>query len=105
MPCMYFMDCVLGASGSFFLMNKYCSIRIAMAICAALSCSTVFAQKTSAPNIESRVEALLAKMTLDEKIGQLNQLPGDISTGTTYDFIGFAKWSFDIVKSNGSYGE
>ncbi|MBK6997002.1 MAG: glycoside hydrolase family 3 C-terminal domain-containing protein [Lewinellaceae bacterium] len=33
-------------------------------------------------NIESRVETLLAKMTLDEKIGQLNQVPGDISTGT-----------------------
>ena len=33
-------------------------------------------------NIDSRVETLLAKMTLDEKIGQLNQVPGDISTGT-----------------------
>ena len=48
----------------------------------ALSFSNVFAQKTSIQNIESRVEALLAKMTLDEKIGQLNQVPGDISTGT-----------------------
>ena len=28
------------------------------------------------------METLLAKMTLDEKIGQLNQVPGDISTGT-----------------------
>ncbi|MBK8195752.1 MAG: hypothetical protein IPK76_22075 [Lewinellaceae bacterium] len=28
------------------------------------------------------MDELLAKMTLDEKIGQLNQLPGDISTGT-----------------------
>jgi len=53
-----------------------------MAICTVLSLSPVFAQNTSAPNIESRVEALLVKMTLDEKIGQLNQLPGDISTGT-----------------------
>lgn len=42
----------------------------------------VFAQKTSVKNIDSRVEALLAKMTLEEKIGQLNQVPGDISTGT-----------------------
>jgi len=33
-------------------------------------------------NIDSHVETLLAKMTLDEKIGQLNQVPGDISTGT-----------------------
>lgn len=47
-----------------------------------LSFSNVFAQKTSVQNIEGRVETLLAKMTLDEKIGQLNQVPGDISTGT-----------------------
>ena len=47
-----------------------------------LSVSSVFAQKSSAPNIDARVEALLAKMTLDEKIGQLTQQPGDISTGT-----------------------
>jgi len=53
-----------------------------LAICITLSFSTVFAQKTSVQNIESRVETLLAKMTLDEKIGQLNQVPGDISTGT-----------------------
>ncbi len=49
----------------------------------ALSFSTnSSAQKTSVQNIEPRVEALLAKMTLDEKIGQLNQVVGDISTGT-----------------------
>lgn len=44
--------------------------------------TNIFAQKTSIQNIEPRVEALLAKMTLDEKIGQLNQVAGDISTGT-----------------------
>ncbi len=49
----------------------------------ALSFSNILnAQKTSVQNIEPRVEALLAKMTLDEKIGQLNQVVGDISTGT-----------------------
>jgi beta-glucosidase len=42
----------------------------------------IFAQKTTVANIEARVEALLKKMTLDEKIGQLNQVPGDITTGT-----------------------
>ncbi|MFN0176148.1 MAG: beta-glucosidase BglX [Saprospiraceae bacterium] len=47
-----------------------------------LSFSTIFAQKTTVQNIENRVETLLAKMTLDEKIGQLNQVPGDIITGT-----------------------
>lgn len=40
------------------------------------------AQKTSVQDIEPKVEALLAKMTLDEKIGQLNQVDSDISTGT-----------------------
>lgn len=44
--------------------------------------SNLFAQKTSVQNIEPRVEALLARMTLEEKIGQLSQVPGDISTGT-----------------------
>jgi beta-glucosidase len=44
--------------------------------------SFLLAQKTSVANIDRRVEELLAKMTLDEKIGQLNQMPGDISTGT-----------------------
>lgn len=44
--------------------------------------SLLLSQKTSVKDIDARVEALLAKMTLDEKIGQLNQIPGDISTGT-----------------------
>ena len=39
-------------------------------------------QNTSVQNIDTRVEALLAKMSLDDKIGQLNQVVGDISTGT-----------------------
>ena len=33
-------------------------------------------------NVEARVDALLSKMTLDEKIGQLNQVAADISSGT-----------------------
>ncbi len=43
-----------------------------------------FAQQSEvkATGIEGRVEALLAKMTLDEKIGQLNQYTGDrLATG------------------------
>ncbi len=63
-------------------MNTYRTHNTLLAICLMLSFSTVFAQKTSVQNIDSRVETLLAKMTLDEKIGQLNQVPGDISTGT-----------------------
>lgn len=41
-----------------------------------------FAQKSTVKNIETRVEELLGKMTLEEKIGQLNQMAGDVSTGT-----------------------
>jgi beta-glucosidase len=43
-----------------------------------LSSAVLQAQSTT----ETKIEALLAKMTLAEKIGQLNQIPGDISTGT-----------------------
>ncbi|MEY3241033.1 MAG: hypothetical protein RIR11_2471 [Bacteroidota bacterium] len=39
-------------------------------------------QQVSIAQNNAKIEALLAKMTLDEKIGQLNQVPGDISTGT-----------------------
>ncbi len=42
----------------------------------------LLSQKTSVRDIDRRVETLLAKMTLDEKIGQLHQVAGDISTGT-----------------------
>jgi beta-glucosidase len=47
-----------------------------------LMTNLLWSQMTSVKNIDTRVEELLAKMDLDEKIGQLNQLPGDISTGT-----------------------
>ncbi len=43
---------------------------------------SILAQNTSVKNIDAKVEALLGRMTLDEKIGQLVQKPGDISTGT-----------------------
>jgi len=63
-------------------MTKIIVPRSILLIFLILSFTTVFAQKTSVKNIESRVETLLTKMTLDEKIGQLNQVVGDISTGT-----------------------
>ncbi|MFN8302966.1 MAG: beta-glucosidase BglX [Saprospiraceae bacterium] len=47
-----------------------------------LAGNALFAQKTAVRDIDRRVEELLAKMTLEEKIGQLTQVPGDISTGT-----------------------
>lgn len=63
-------------------MTKINAQCVAMVCLLTFSVQAAFAQKTSVQNIDSRVEALLAKMTLDEKIGQLNQVPGDISTGT-----------------------
>lgn len=47
--------------------------------------SAVMAQKTSVQDIDQRVESLLGKMTLDEKIGQLNMLPGGNNTGTAVE--------------------
>lgn len=41
----------------------------------------VFAQKNKDAQIEQKVNALLAKMTLAEKLGQLQQLDGDWGTG------------------------
>lgn len=43
---------------------------------------TMLAQNTSIKDIDQRVEELLKKMTLEEKIGQLNQMSADFSTGT-----------------------
>src|SRR4051794_1934554 len=37
---------------------------------------TVFSQ-TSGPDVEQRINALLARMTLEEKLGQLQQLDGE----------------------------
>ncbi len=63
-------------------MNNMASLRLFPLLFALSFTGNMLAQKTSIPNIEPRVEALLAKMTLDEKLGQLNQVAGDISTGT-----------------------
>jgi beta-glucosidase len=49
----------------------------------SIALSFASAQKTSVKDIDRKVNDLLAKMTLDEKIGQLNQLSGDIQTGTS----------------------
>jgi beta-glucosidase len=43
--------------------------------------SSVFAQTRGAADIERKINALLAKMTLAEKLGQLQQLDGDFPTG------------------------
>jgi beta-glucosidase len=43
--------------------------------------NSVFAQKRSSADTERKINALLAKMTLAEKLGQLQQLDGDFPTG------------------------
>jgi len=57
-----------------YKMNKYLS----SALIIALSFSTVFAQDKK---IEKKVDSVLKLMTLDEKIGQLNQYTGGDATG------------------------
>jgi len=43
--------------------------------------NSVFAQKRNQADIERKINALIAKMTLAEKLGQLQQLDGDFPTG------------------------
>src|SRR6201988_4602133 len=43
----------------------------------SLLCSTSLTHSQRAPNVEQRVNAVLAKMTLEEKLGQLQQLDGE----------------------------
>ncbi len=57
-------------------------MRYLLLLALSLTTTCISAQKTSVQNIDSRMETLLAKMTLEEKIGQLTQVVGDISTGT-----------------------
>lgn len=63
-------------------MKNNSALRFPLFALALALTTNIFAQKTSIQNIDPRVESLLAKMTLEEKIGQLNQVTGDISTGT-----------------------
>ena len=57
--------------------------RLSLFIAAVLADSSVFAQKKP---MKEFVNELMAKMTLEEKIGQLNLLPGgDVTTGAIMD--------------------
>ena len=57
--------------------------RLSLFIAAVLAASSVFAQKKTMTEF---VNELMAKMTLEEKIGQLNLLPGgDVTTGAIMD--------------------
>ena len=63
--------------------------------------STSLTHSQMAPNVEQRVNALLARMTLEEKLGQLQQLDGEgwqLSSGTSRpDSQGTAR--FDAERS------
>jgi beta-glucosidase len=58
--------------------SKFISCLLLLSIFSILP---VFAQKRNQADIERKINALLAKMTLAEKLGQLQQLDGDFPTG------------------------
>jgi beta-glucosidase len=54
----------------------------------AIACALVMLAGAAQADVSQRVEALLRQMTLDEKVGQLNQLSGkDFSTGPGTDKV------------------
>jgi beta-glucosidase len=61
--------------------------------------NSVFAQQQPADPIELKVKALLAKMTLDEKIGQMNQYNGFYEATGPAPKEGSAKLKYDHLKS------
>lgn len=63
------------------------------AAAAAVACvGTVVARaQTAAADIEARIDALLARMTLEEKIGQLQQLDGEANGNARPEHAGLAR--------------
>lgn len=59
-----------------------------------------FAQQTSVKNIDFKADSILKKMTLEEKIGQLNQLSIDFATGAE----GVKNQSLEELVKAGSVG-
>ncbi len=51
---------------------------LSMALVLALVPAASFAQQSQAGDIEKRIDALIARMTTEEKLGQLQQLDGDV---------------------------
>src|SRR6267142_833378 len=61
-------------------MNSTRSTSLVLALCAIFLFSLISAPASHSrqgPNVEARIEALLARMTLPEKLGQLQQLDGE----------------------------
>ena len=58
--------------------SKFISCLLLLSI---LTTTSVFAQKRNDADIERKINVLIARMTLAEKLGQLQQLDGDFPTG------------------------
>jgi beta-glucosidase len=67
--------------------SKYLLVLLLLAIFTA----PIFAQKRNQANVEAKINALIAKMTLAEKLGQLQQLDGDYKGFARPDEIELAK--------------
>ncbi len=89
-------------SQKYTLMKKYCIVLFASLGFQTMYAQTLFPSKNSKLPIEQRIKDLLSRMTLDEKVGQLNQMNGGAFTGPALNDAG-QKEKMQMVK-NGSVG-
>jgi len=60
--------------------GNFCAALLGVGLCVALACPNpagVSAQRPSSTQIEARINDLIGRMTLAEKLGQLQQLDGE----------------------------
>ena len=67
-------------------------------VCSFLSLSSMFAQSLPADSIERAIDRLMAKMTLEEKIGQMNQYNGFWDVTGPAPKAGADKFKYDHFK-------
>jgi beta-glucosidase len=81
-------------------MTKQITKLLCICIAGIFSCNVVFAQKSiQADVIEIKIDALLQKMTLAEKVGQMNQYNGFWEITGPVPTDGNAKLKYDHLKS------
>jgi beta-glucosidase len=81
-------------------MTKQITKLLCISIAGIFSCNVVFAQKSiQADVIEIKIDALLQKMTLAEKVGQMNQYNGFWEITGPVPTDGNAKLKYDHLKS------
>ncbi|MFM8914106.1 MAG: beta-glucosidase BglX, partial [Flammeovirgaceae bacterium] len=78
-------------------MKNYLIIIIALLGLQTLSAQTILPYKNANLPIEARIKDLLSRMTLDEKVGQLNQMNGGAFTGPALNDAG-QKEKMQMVK-------